>query len=101
MVDKYAVKEYVSNLIGDEYIISTLGVWERFDDINFDTLPNSFVLKCTHDSGGLIICSDKSKLNIKAARKKINRSLKKIFTGKDESGHIKMSNLGYLLKNIW
>lgn len=79
MVDKYAVKEYVSNLIGDEYIISTLGVWERFDDINFDTLPNSFVLKCTHDSGGLIICSDKSKLNIKAARKKINRSLKKNF----------------------
>ena len=59
MVDKYAVKKYVADIIGKEYIIPTLGVWDKFDDINFEKLPNQFVLKCTHDSGGLVICKDK------------------------------------------
>lgn len=76
MVDKYAVKEYVADKIGKEYIIPTLGVWDNFDDIDFDSLPNQFVLKCTHDSGGLVICRDKSKLNIAMAKEKINMSLK-------------------------
>ncbi len=75
MVDKYEVKKYIADLIGEEYIIPTLGVWDRFEDIDFDKLPNQFVLKCTHDSGGLVICQDKSKLDIVAARKKINKSL--------------------------
>lgn len=52
------------------------GVWDKFDDIDFDQLPNQFVLKCTHDSEGLIICKDKSKLNIEEARKKINNAMK-------------------------
>ena len=77
MVDKYEAKEYVASIIGDEYIIKTLGVWDRFDDIDFSTLPKQFVLKCTHDSGGLVICKDKSKLDIQAAKKKIEKSLKK------------------------
>lgn len=77
MVDKYAVKGYVSEKIGAEYVIPTLGVWDSFDDIDFDSLPNQFVLKCTHDSGGLVICRDKSKLDIAAAKKKINMSLKR------------------------
>lgn len=76
MVDKHAVKEYVASIIGEEYIIPTLGVWDSFDDIDFDTLPEQFVLKCTHDSGGLVICKDKSKLNIGEARRKIEKSLK-------------------------
>lgn len=76
MVDKYEAKKYVADIIGEEHIIPTLGVWDRFDDINFDELPNEFVLKCTHDSGGLVICRDKSKLDINAAKKKIERSLK-------------------------
>ena len=75
MVDKYEAKKYVANIIGEEYIIPTLGVWDRFEDIDFDTLPNRFVLKCTHDSGGLVICRDKSKLDISEARKIINKSL--------------------------
>lgn len=75
MVDKYAVKEYVSAIIGKEHIIPTLGVWQRFEDIDFSTLPNKFVLKCTHDSGGLVICRDKNTLDFDAAKKKINRSL--------------------------
>ena len=59
MVDKYEVKKYVASIIGEEYIIPTLGVYDKFDDIDFDTLPNQFVMKCTHDSGGLVICKDK------------------------------------------
>ena len=76
MVDKYAVKKYIADKIGKEYIIPTIGVWESFDDIDFDTLPNQFVLKCTHDSGGLVVCSDKTKLDKEKARKKIESSLR-------------------------
>lgn len=79
MVDKYEAKQYVASIIGEEYIIPTLGVWDRFEDIDFDALPDQFVLKCTHDSGGLVICRDKSKLDLEAARKKINTSLKTNF----------------------
>ena len=77
MVDKYAVKKYVADRIGEQYIIPTLGVWERFDDIDFNMLPNQFVLKCTHDSGGVIICRSKSKFDLETAKKKINSSLKR------------------------
>ena len=76
MVDKYEVKKYVADIIGEEYIIPTLGVFEKFDDIDFDSLPNQFVLKCTHDSGGLVICKDKKTFDIDSARSKINASLK-------------------------
>lgn len=76
MVDKYEAKKYVSNIIGKEYIIPTIGIYNSFDEINFDMLPNQFVIKCTHDSGGIVICKDKSKLNVKKAKKKINKSLK-------------------------
>lgn len=76
LVDKYEVKRIVASKIGEQYIIPLLGVWDSFDDIDFDKLPSQFVLKCTHDSGGLVICTDKNKLNINKARKKINRSLR-------------------------
>ena len=75
MVDKYEVKRYVTDLIGEEYIVKNFGVWDSFDEIDFDKLPNQFVLKCTHDSGGLVICRDKSKLDIEKAKQKINKSL--------------------------
>ena len=75
MVDKYEAKKYVADIIGEEYIIPTLGVWDSFDEIDFDKLPEKFVLKCTHDSGGLVICRDKKSLDIGAARAKIERSL--------------------------
>lgn len=77
LVDKYEVKKIVSNMIGDEYIIPTIGVWDKFEDIDFDSLPQKFVLKCTHDSGGLVICKDKAKLDIIAAKRKIDRARKK------------------------
>lgn len=77
MVDKYDVKNYVAQKLGEEYIIPTLGIYDSFEEIDFDKLPNQFVLKCTHDSGGLIICKDKSKLNMEKAEKKIKRCLKR------------------------
>lgn len=79
LVDKYEVKEYVSNLIGKEYIIPTLGVWNNFDEIDFNKLPNQFVLKCTHDSEGIVIVKDKSKLDINLAKEKITNALKNNF----------------------
>ena len=79
MVDKYAVKDYVAAKVGIEYIIKTLGVWNSFDEIDFTKLPNQFVLKCTHDSGGLIICKDKKNLDMDIVKKKINKCLKKNF----------------------
>jgi hypothetical protein len=77
MVDKYEAKKYVGNIIGEEYIIPTLGVWDTFEDVDFNKLPEQFVLKCTHDSGGLVICKDKLSLDMEAAHKKINRCLKR------------------------
>lgn len=77
LVDKYEVKKYVADKVGEQYIIPTLGVWDHFDDIDFDTLPNQFVLKCTHDSGGLAICRDKSKFDIQSAKRKLERNLKR------------------------
>lgn len=79
MVDKYAAKKYVSDIIGEEYVIPTIGVWDSFEDINFECLPDQFVLKCTHDSGGLVVCRDKSKFDKKISRKIINASLKQNF----------------------
>ncbi|MBO5952772.1 MAG: glycosyl transferase [Oscillospiraceae bacterium] len=77
LVDKYEVRKHIAAAVGEEHLISLLGgPWESFDEINFDALPDQFVLKCTHDSGGLVICRDKSKLDLAAARRKIEKSLK-------------------------
>lgn len=75
MVDKYEVKKYVAEIIGDEYIIPTLGVWDRAEDIDFDSLPNQFVLKATHDSGRVVICKDKAKLDLEKAVDEMRISL--------------------------
>lgn len=79
MVDKYAVKKIVGDMIGEEYIIPTLGVWEHFDEIDFDSLPDQFVLKCTHDSEGLVIVKDKASMDMDAAREKLENALKHNF----------------------
>lgn len=76
LVDKYDAKEYVKGMIGEEYIIPSYGVWDNFDDIDFDALPNQFVLKTTHDSGWVIICKDKSKFDKEATRKKVAASMR-------------------------
>ncbi len=78
LVDKYAVKEYVANIIGEEYVIPTIGVWDKPEDIDWDNLPNKFVLKTTHGGGsvGVVICKDKKDFDRNEAIKKLNKSLK-------------------------
>ena len=75
MVDKVEAKKYVASIIGDSYIIKTLGVWNSFDEIDFTKLPDQFVLKTSHDSGGVVIVKDKSTMDVEAARKKLTASL--------------------------
>lgn len=82
MVDKAEAKEYVKEVLGEgaeQYIIPTLGVWNSFDEIDFSMLPNQFVLKTTHDSGGVAVVKDKAKMNLEAVRAKIENSLKNNF----------------------
>ena len=78
MVDKYAVKEYVANIIGKEYIIPTIGVWDSPDQIDWDSLPKQFVLKTTHGGGnkGVIVCTDKNHLDKEATVRKLKSASK-------------------------
>ena len=77
MVDKYEAKRYVASVIGEEYIIPTLGIWESPDDIDFEQLPDQFVLKCTHNSGlGMYICKDKASIDIENVKSELKRGLK-------------------------
>lgn len=74
MVDKYEVKKIVAEMIGESYVIPTLGIWDDFDSIDFSELPEQFVLKCTHDSGSVIICRNKQKFDYLTARKKLQKA---------------------------
>lgn len=77
LVDKYAVRQYIADKIGEEYLIPLVGgPWKNADEIDFDALPEQFVLKCNHDSGGVIVCKDKSKLDVEAAKRKLNKRLR-------------------------
>ena len=76
-VDKYKVRDYIAKTIGEEYLIPLLGVWNNPNEIDFDKLPNQFVLKCNHDCGGLCICKDKSLFNVKEAKIKLRNSFKR------------------------
>ena len=76
LVCKYEAKEYVRNLLGDDVIIPTLGLWDSFDEICFDSLPNQFVLKTTHDSGGVVVIRNKGEMNKEIVKDKIEKSLK-------------------------
>ena len=75
LVDKYESKKIVDGILGEGYEFPLLGVYDRFDDIDFNTLPNQFVIKCTHNCG-VVICKDKNKLDIKKARKSINKTMR-------------------------
>ena len=78
MVDKYAVKDYVASIIGQEYVIPTLGVWDKSEEIDVDKLPTKFVLKTTHGGGGVgvILCKDKSTLNINTVVLSLKKAMK-------------------------
>ncbi len=80
LVDKYRVRDYVAERIGDEHLIPLLGVWDDPKDIDFDKLPNQFVLKCNHNSGiGMCICKDKSKLDVQKTKEELKKGLKQDF----------------------
>jgi hypothetical protein len=76
IADKYMVRKYVQDKVGGQYLIPLVGRWEKVEDIDFDVLPKQFVLKCNHDSGGIVICPDKDRLDIKDAKDKLNSHLK-------------------------
>lgn len=77
MVDKYRVRDYIAEVLGEEYLIPLLGVWDDSDEIDFSLLPDKFVLKCNHNSGlGMCICKDKSKLDIAAVKRELRKGLK-------------------------
>lgn len=77
MVDKILAKDFYGKMLGTEYIIPTLGVWDKFDDINFDELPDNFVLKTNHSGGnlGVVVCKDKSKFDKEDAKRRLEKSL--------------------------
>lgn len=77
MVDKAEAKDYVASIIGNEYIIPTIGVYDSPDEIDYNQLPEQFVIKCTHDSGNVIVCKDKSKLDIEETNRKLHKWLKR------------------------
>lgn len=74
LVDKYEVKEYLKKIAAD-CVIPTIGVYKSFDEIDFSSLPEKFVLKTTHQSGGVIVCTDKTKFDIERARAITNKKL--------------------------
>jgi hypothetical protein len=76
LADKFAVKKYISEIIGDQYLVPLLGVYESVEEIDWDVLPDQFVLKCNHDSGSVVICKDKSSFDIKAAKQKLSRLIR-------------------------
>ena len=86
MVDKFEAKQFAAQLIGEQYVVPLLGgPWERFDQIDFDALPDQFVLKTTHDCGGVWICKDKSSLDRQAAKEFLEKHLKRDYysTGRE------------------
>lgn len=83
LADKHSVKHFVADRIGPEHVIPTLGVWHSADEIDFERLPEQFVLKCNHDSGSTIICTDKRTFDLEKACSQLNSALKKNYYPKE------------------
>lgn len=79
LVDKLNVRKYISKKIGSSYLIPLLNHWKSFDEIDFDSLPNQFVLKCSHDSGSVIVCKEKKELDLSFCKKKLSKALNRNF----------------------
>ncbi len=75
--DKYAMRGYASEILGDDYMVPLLGIWDTFGEINFEKLPNQFVLKCTRDSGSVIICRDKTTFDKAKAKTRLEKTMKR------------------------
>ena len=79
MVDKYEAKKIVAEKIGEEHVVKCYGVWNHFDEIDFNKLPKQFVLKCTHDSGSVCVVKDKETMDKDAIRMKMEKGLKRYY----------------------
>jgi len=77
LVDKYKVRKYIAETIGEEYLIPLIDVYEKAEDIDFSKLPKQFVLKCNHDSGSVVICKDKNNFDIEKTKEKLKKRLKR------------------------
>jgi len=77
LVDKYEYKEYVKKMVGEEYVVKNYGVWHSVEDIDLEKLPSQFVLKTTHDQGGVVICKDKTTFDFVKAKRKLNKHMKR------------------------
>lgn len=102
MVDKVKAKKWVSERIGDKYIIPILGVWEKAEDVDFDLLPDRFVIKCNHNSGtGMYICKDKSKMDKDFVIQELKKGLRENYYKKWREWPIRMFLVESLRRNIW
>lgn len=79
LTDKILVRDWIKEKIGEEFLIPLIGVYDKFEDIDFDNLPKQFVIKCNHDSGSVVLCKDKEKLDIKKLKEKYEFYLKRNF----------------------
>ena len=79
LADKYLVREWIREKIGDQYLIPLYGAYDSFDEIDFNSLPDKFVIKCNHDSGSVTLVNDKSKINIPELKKKYDALIKRNF----------------------
>ena len=77
LADKYEVKNFVSQVIGEKYVVPCYGVWDSSDEIDFNNLPKQFVLKTTHNSSGVFVCRDKELLDMEKIKEELNKSLKR------------------------
>lgn len=75
LADKYAVKQYVAEKIGSKYVVENYGLFDKWDDIDFDALPDQFVIKGTHDSGGAFVCRSKATFDFEASRRQVEKNL--------------------------
>ncbi len=89
LTDKFLVRDWIKEKIGEEYLIPLIGVYDTFNDIDFEKLPERFVMKCNHDSGSVVICNNKNELNLKKLRKKYAYYLKRNFAGLSYEMHYK------------
>jgi len=83
LVDKYGVRQYVAEAVGEQYLKPLLGVWDKYSEIDFNKLPEQFVLKCTHDCGSVVICTDRESFDYSAAKTKITKKQKVNYFYKD------------------
>ena len=100
-VDKYEVRRYIEQVIGSKYLIPLLGAWDRFDEIPFDDLPKQFVLKATHGQGYNFVCTDKSKIDMRALKIQVDSWTNENFYKVIGSRSISTSGHDWCAKPIW